>query len=104
MNIFLVIVGGKSKSERLSTTGDSVGVHSHGQVSEFKAAAAFLQKAKINAKDTRLSHLRRRRYCASGGVQATPDLIVLASSGTCCSVPTDRPPDQSPAFYPFNSF
>ncbi|KRZ93180.1 hypothetical protein T08_14393 [Trichinella sp. T8] len=99
MNIFLVIVG-----ERLSTTGDSVGVHSHGQVSEFKAAAAFLQKAKINAKDTRLSHLRRRRYCASGGVQATPDLIVLASSGTCCSVPTDRPPDQSPAFYPFNSF
>ncbi|KRX46926.1 hypothetical protein T09_13475 [Trichinella sp. T9] len=91
-------------AERLSTTGDSVGVHSHGQVSEFKAAAAFLQKAKINAKDTRLSHLRRRRYCASGGVQATPDLIVLASSGTCCSVPTDRPPDQSPAFYPFNSF
>ncbi|KRX18114.1 hypothetical protein T07_9329 [Trichinella nelsoni] len=74
------------RCQRLSTTGDSVGVHSHGQVSEFKAAAAFLQKAKINAKDTRLSHLRRRRYCASGGVQATPDLIVLASSGTCCSV------------------
>ncbi|KAL1237128.1 hypothetical protein T4B_11179 [Trichinella pseudospiralis] len=36
-----------------------------------KRRPLFCKKLKSIAKDTRLSHLRRRWYCASGGVQAT---------------------------------